>query len=254
MKLFINYKKANYTIICFIIVILCLQFVPMLSFRTLSMVEQKIEGFNVFYEPDDKIMPGILVKELILNRKIIEHSLNRSTNEVINLYIYPSIISFHVKRFGTVVGILLPEWIIGDNTSNDILIVSPLRPGKQHSYESIIKACVHEYVHVLSYRINPEIDKWLKEGLAVYLSGQKPQKGLLSTISSSDFSNINGLRFADIGGYQLSYYLVEYITINYGFNKVIELVITGSDYNKVFNKDKRVIFNEWMKYLSVIND
>jgi len=239
---------------CIIVSILLIQFVPMISLRTISMRNMVIDNFSFYYEKsDDKTVDAVL-KVLNENSSRVKTSLKIKENALINVYIYSSVYSLHLHRFGFFIGIFLPDWYVGDNTNQSVLIVSPNNPGSAHSYESIMGACVHEYVHVLTDRINPNTEKWIKEGIAVYLAGQKPERSSIrrASIAFSDFSNINGLKFGKIGGYPLSYILIEFIEKKYGFDKILELINSNNDYAKTFGKGKREIYDEWMDYLSKI--
>jgi hypothetical protein len=147
---------------------------------------------------------------------------------------------------------MLPDWFIGDNTRRYVLITSPAAPGPAHSRESIERAAVHEYVHVVTDRRNKELGYWLKEGFALYLAGQKPAREELrarSGISFEEFSRPSALQFAEVGGYQLAYGLIDYLTATYGWERAVALIESGATYQSVLGIDERQLFDAWKEHL-----
>jgi hypothetical protein len=227
---------------------LLVQFAPMLSPRSLTMTAQGLKGNNYYFEPADSPAIGELAKALEANSARLEAALRVSKEAPVAVYVYPSYLSFHVQRFGGILGAFLPSWVIGDNTRGSVFITSPLNPGPAHSPDSIMGAFVHEYIHVMTDRINGRAGKWLKEGLATYLAGQKPYDPFgsrLAGLSFADFGNIDGIRFGNIGGYDLSYLYVDFLARSFGMDKVVELLRSGEDYEKTFGKGKEEIFRLW---------
>ena len=152
-------------------------------------------------------------------------------------------------------GHFLPDWFIGRNTRDYVLITSPASPGPEHTRESVIQAAVHEYVHVLTDRRNPRLGYWLKEGIALYLADQRPEiQAIRATrdITLAEFSSPNAIQFANVGGYTLAYTLIAYLDEAYGWESVIALTAPGATYESVLGKDARSVFEEWIVRLSLL--
>jgi len=171
--------------------------------------------------------------------------------EGIGIIVYPSRKDLHRKTIG-LVGAFLPDWFIGDNTREWVLITSPSNPGPSHSRESIEQAAVHEYVHVLTDRINKGLGYWLKEGIALNLAGQEPSSGSVrgySAIGWEEYSKPSALQFAEVGGYTLAYTLVQYIITRYGWEAVIRLLPAEASMERVLGMSPRELFDEWKAWL-----
>ncbi len=229
-----------------------IQCIPMISPRTSDMIVFSKNGFEIYCEKSDEKIVDQIVDRLNSNRTRIYTVLQRESYISVKIYLYKNIRTFHIKHYGLIIGPFLPDWIIGDNSIDSVFITSPLSPGPQHSYETIMQACVHEYVHVITDNMYSRTDKWLKEGIAVYLADQKPDEKDIrgSRVDYSNFTNVNGIKFGSINGYALSYTLIDFLTKKYGFDKIIALIISKNDYMKTFGKSKKAIYDEWNDYLS----
>ena len=151
-------------------------------------------------------------------------------------------------------GVFLPDWFIGDNTREYVLITSPAAPGPAHSRESVEQAAVHEYVHVLTDRRNKKLGYWFKEGIALYLAEQKPSRDSLRAVSHitwEEYSRPNALQFARVGGYSLAYTLIEYIIEEHGWEAVIQLVEPGAASTSILGYGERELFERWKAWLAI---
>lgn len=167
------------------------------------------------------------------------------------LYIYKDQKEFQRQKHPIVSTFLKLDWYIGDNFGEKSLIVSPNTKVKVHTYQSIINAIPHEYIHTIVYSINKKCPLWISEGLALYLSNRHsastgkmkiPQKNILKNNNSLYFEKHNGYFYADK--------FIEYIELNNGHSKVLELVKTG-DYEKVLGATINEIYSGWINYLQV---
>lgn len=166
----------------------------------------------------------------------------------INIYVYDDQETFHSKKCGVLAEFLDLDWYIGDNCGTDVLLLSPASFAEtEHDYNSIKNAVVHEMVHAYNSVLNPNMELWLNEGLAVYLANQKPNEGFYKYFSFPKLCQLyttDNLDFASFGGYQFAYNFIEYLTKKHGFEKVFQLAKT-SDYEGVFGKTEEEIYKTW---------
>ena len=122
------------------------------------------------FNQDNKCLDD-LAKVLENNYGRISKDFNISLKDKILIEIYPDIDSYH-----NAVGLPNePDWVVGTGWGNKIKMVSPLNPGKQHTYETLMQVVVHEFTHVAISSINSNLDSlpmWLNEGIAVYEAKQ----------------------------------------------------------------------------------
>ena len=90
----------------------------------------------------------------------------------------------------------------------------------------MVKVTLHEIVHFIIYQMNLEQPplKVLDEGLAVYLSHQNNKSAFNLIVNEyiknnlknlSDFCIYDSIKFAKLKGYQYSYYITEFLLLNY---------------------------------------
>jgi hypothetical protein len=94
--------------------------------------------------------------------------------------------------------------------SGEIKIISPLNPGRYHTYQSILLCMDHEFTHVVVLRGVGAVSlpNWLQEGVASYEAGLIDEAGwagiepYVKTNRIPTFSALNtqGQTFVDNGG------------------------------------------------------
>lgn len=238
-------------VILSLVAILILTFIPTYNLKTKDMLKYETDHFVIFYEKqDENVLKDISAKLNEGYNKIFE-TINLDTTYKTEVYVYKNIDELHVKKYGLLGMVFGPDWYIGDNIENKVIIVSPNSPGPKHSYNSIVDAALHEYVHTLMWNINPNLSKFLNEGMAGYISGNcKPQYKFQTLPKFSDTQISNPITFGNTGMYQMSYTYIEYLDENYGMERVMKLISTG-DYNKTFNRSEEDMFNEWIEFLEL---
>lgn len=250
-------KKNKFKILIFLmLLILLIQFLPKLSLKTISMKSSKIDGLNIYYEKADKKVITDISNKLEKDIDRINKKLKFKSNKNTNLYIYPNQNVFHRKKYGFYIEIVKLfnniDWYIGDNVKDNIIMVSPLNPGKYHTYKSVINAIPHEYVHTVIYRLNPNTPLWINEGIALYLTnGEKLNN--LDNIRLPKFEEIqteSSLEFSKIGGYQLAHTYIEYLENEFGFNSIINFLKEDLSYKKAFGLESKEIYENWILYLT----
>ncbi|PKL25801.1 MAG: hypothetical protein CVV47_03935 [Spirochaetae bacterium HGW-Spirochaetae-3] len=227
-------------------------FAPMATLGMPGMKEYSFHGIRVLAKTADQDDAEHLAARVEKQAGGIAEALGTADTGGIGIIVYPSRKDLHRKTIGFA-GAFLPDWFIGDNTREWVLITSPANPGPAHDRESVERAAVHEYVHVLTDRVNKSLGYWLKEGLALYLAGQEPTVDAVRSYAGirwDDYSRPSALQFAEVGGYTLAYTLVEYIADRYGWEAVVRLVPSGASMERVLGVGPRGLFDEWKAWLS----
>ncbi len=229
-------------------------FAPMASLGMPGMKEYRSHGMRVLAMPGDQADAERLAARIERQAGAVAQALGMADTAGIGIIVYPSRKDLHRKTIGFA-GAFLPDWFIGDNTREWVLISSPSNPGPAHSRESIEQAAVHEYVHVLTDRVNKSLGYWLKEGIALYLAGQEPSVESIRSYADlrwEEYSKPNALQFADVGGYTLAHALIQYIIERYGWDAVVSLVPAGASTESILGLSPRALFDEWKSWLATL--
>lgn len=169
----------------------------------------------------------------------------RNKTEII---IFESVDAFQVKAYGLAYSWYLKDWSVGGASEDKIFMASPENPDKSHSYESMLEILTHEYVHTQVWQLNPDLDTWIGEGLAVYFAEQKRE--IDREIPSFEIMQSQDPNaFGDAGGYLFGYYYIEHLFENYQPEQILELIKTG-EFESSLGKSKREIYDEWVLALS----
>jgi hypothetical protein len=230
-----------------------INFHPLLSPKTPGMRAYRSLGLTVHALPRDEGEAAVIAHAILQQRDRVARALNAVEIDV-EVILYPDRKALHRKTLG-LAGYFLPDWFIGDNTRRYVLITSPANPGPAHSRESVVRAAVHEYVHVLTDRRNRHLSYWLKEGLALYLAEQTPGADSIRSardITYEEYANPNALQFADVGGYTLAYTLIHYLEDTFGWDRVVGLTAAGATVSSVLGLTERDLFDNWKAYLQGI--
>lgn len=168
------------------------------------------------------------------------------------VYIYKTQKQLAIREAGFITLAIAPSWHIGDSHNGNIMMVSPYTPVKGHTHDSILTATLHELVHAIVYRINPDLSYFWDNGLATYLAQQKPEQIELNSHpvpTISDMHTENGLKFGEMGGYAFSYKYIEYLDKTCGWEKVLAYASGKGNYEEIFNKSEETIYQEWGEFL-----
>lgn len=232
-----------------------INFAPMISLKTPGMQAYKSHGITVYAEKKDQNEVERIAGRIAESRARVFGSLGDGDADRIDVIIYPASAALKRKTIGLVGMLLLPDWYIGKNTSDHVLITSPAQPGPQHTRESIEQAAVHEFVHVLTDRRNKAMGYWLKEGFALYLADQRPSTEAIRAerdITWEEYSKPNAIQFAEVGGYTLAFTLMQYLEEEYGWNTVLQFLEPGSTFRSVTGREKRDVFDDWKEWLGTV--
>ncbi len=122
----------------------------------------------------------------------------------------------------------LPAWAIGLSTAKDTIhMIAPKHP--QHQYEYMLVVLIHEFAHCVTLNINPNFannPRWLWESVALFEAGQFVHPNQLTYMVEHNpptLAQLNNFNNTQI--YEVGYLLSEYIVVNWGFQKLKDLVI-----------------------------
>lgn len=151
-----------------------------------------------------------------------------------------------------------PNWFMGVVEGNTIKITSPLQPGPEHTYESILKSVDHLFTICLVKEINPAAPKWIYQGLGGYQAelmteryinksiAQLVKQGLIPSLE--DLSD-NSWDFETKKGFQFSYTLVEFVLKQYGATFLNKLIRNPSDLENIFGCTASDFCHKWRESL-----
>ncbi len=133
----------------------------------------------------------------------------------------------------------VPKWLDGFSTSKSIHILTP----NSDNMNGMVKVALHETVHFIIYQMELEQPplKVLDEGLAIYLSQQNTSKSFNLIVNEylanqlknlSDFCIYDTIKFAQLKGYQYSYYITEFLILNYSKNDYINWLKNPNNFLK----------------------
>ena len=202
--------------------------------------------------------------------KILEANYIRITKDLktnfeskIDVFIYPDLKSFHTAiNYPD-----SPDWVVGAAGKNELKMVSPLNPGSVHSYESLMKAIVHELAHTIVLNLRKQglvgIPNWLNEGYAYYQAKQiteaerkRIQTNLLNNKipSWNELEKSNTSEFGDIGGYGISATIIEFLIESYGPEKLKQYIIEPKNVEKIYLISRKDLEVMWLKYLKAVGN
>lgn len=248
-------KRFLKIIFCFfiaLIVLVCVNFIPVLNLKTSDMRILNGNWVNVYYESEEAAAKDVFQYADAETQNISE-KLGFAEKQDVNVYIYDYQNTMQTKKYGFIAPLLNLDWYIGDNIGTDVILTSPANPGEVHNYDNNKYAVLHEIVHAYISVTNKNIDLWLTEGMALYLTNGEPfYKEYIEyngIPSYKDTCSNNPLTFSNCGGYTFAHTYIEYLDLNYGWEKVL-LLIETEDYDKCFGKSREEIYNEWVEYIS----
>lgn len=226
-------------------------FIPTWNLKTADMNVLNGEWINVYYETEKDAAEDVFTyadRETVF----LAEKLGFDEKQDVHVYIYDHQDIMQTKKYGYVVLFLGLDWYIGDNIGTDVLLTSPANPGNLHSYDDIKYAVLHEIIHAYVSVLNEDIDLWLTEGMALYLSNGEPfYRKYLDNYTIPTYHAVNSnnpLIFSNCGGYTFAHTYIEYLDKTYGWEKVLKLIKT-ENYEDCFGISQKEIYEEWVLYL-----
>ncbi|QYR21488.1 RNA polymerase sigma factor [Paenibacillus sp. sptzw28] len=195
-----------------------------------------------------------LFNELKDNVETISSKFNHHPSTKIVIEIYPDLPTFH-QAVGEADA---PNWFMGTFKENKLKIVSPLNPGPEHTYQSILKSTVHLFAMWLITDINPLAPKWLRQGIGGYEAKQMTKEYIKSSTADEitngavpTFEQLNNdtWDFGPMKGFQFSYLIVEFIVDKYGLGALNKLIRNPGDFNGIFGRSESALHEQWTLHL-----
>jgi|GEM_PF-578283 len=211
-------------------------------------MQAETEHFKFYSKDQDKNCINNISNTLETNYLRVTKDLKATLNQKINVYIYSTLDEFHK-------GIGKPNarsWVVGEAQGNTIHLPCV----------SSATTIVHEFTHVVENNINATkngIPIWLNEGTANFEAIQKyPEQynQVLSIAKSSNkFPTLSDLEtdsytFGNKGGYEFSYSIVDYIVKTYGQDKLVALIKSPSDFEKILGVSKEDFQKKWVNSIN----
>lgn len=233
-----------------LVLLAAINFAPLISLKTPGMREYAAHGISVWATPEHAAEVEPLAERVASQSAAVVEALEGADAQGVEIIVYPSRGALKRKTIGLIGMVLLPDWFVGRNTRDYVLIASPADSGPSHSRESIVQASVHEYVHVMTDRRYRELGYWMKEGIALYLAGQVPEDARVqqhSDLTYAEFSTPSAMQFAEVGGYFLAYSMIEYMIEHYGWDAVVDLIDPAASHESVLGVSERELYEAWIE-------
>jgi RNA polymerase sigma-70 factor, ECF subfamily len=195
-----------------------------------------------------------LFKELKDNVEKISLKFNHHLSKKITIEIYPDLPTLHQAVGET----NAPDWFMGTFEEDIIKIVSPLNPGPEHTYQTIIKSTLHLFTMWLISDINPLSPQWLCQGIGGYEIKQMTQDYIENTTSEAilkleipSFQELNNdtWHFETINGFQFSYLFVKFIVDEYGLDILNKFIRNPNDFHGIFQLAELDLHKQWVGHI-----
>jgi len=216
------------------------------------------ENFNFYSKKQDVKVLEDLSNVLESGYLRLTKDMQTSFNSKIDVFIYPNIKSFH----NAINQPDAPDWAVGAASKNELKMVTPLNPGSEHSYESLMKAIVHELTHTIVLNFRKQglvgLPNWLNEGYAYYEANQldESQRELVQTQllngaipSWNELEKANNYQFGDMNGYPISATIIEFLVKSFGLDKLKQFIIEPENVEKIYEVTKEKLEGLWLEDL-----
>jgi RNA polymerase sigma-70 factor (ECF subfamily) len=196
-----------------------------------------------------------VLRELNGSVEQLAKKLKHQPSQKIVIEIYPDLPAFH-QAVGEPDA---PNWFMGTFAGNTLKIVSPLDPGPNHTYQSILRSTTHLFAMWLVRDINPTAPKWLCQGIGGYEAKQMSEQFLKDTtadaIRSGTIPTLDQLEndtwdFETMGGFQFSYLMVEFLERTYGLDALNQLIRSPGNCSGILGRTESELREQWIQYLS----
>lgn len=248
--------KRIVVVVSILLALIVVQTLPVFFLAPFGSETLEDDSIRLTYQPGDEKGAREVYELLKEKTAYIYDKMDYSRKDPIDVYIYKTQTSLAIREAGFITLTFAPDWHIGDSHNGNIMMVSPYTQVDSHTHDSILTATLHELVHSINFRINPELSYFWDNGLATYLSDQVPNPSDYDRNkipSLEDMHTDNGLRFGNMGGYAYSYLYIQYLNEAYGWDKVVDFAKGEGNYKGVFGKTEEEIYTDWGKYLKEMN-
>jgi RNA polymerase sigma factor, sigma-70 family len=195
-----------------------------------------------------------LFDELKTNVERILTTYRHRPSQKITIEIYPDLSTFH-QAIGEPDA---PDWFMGTYEHNKIKIVSPLNPGPEHTYQSILRHTISLFTMWVLKDINPLAPKWLTHGLGGHEAKQTSQEYIQYSTSEAIRNDVvpsfqdltdDTWNFEKMGGYAFSHLIVEYLLHTYNSDALNKFIRDATDFQGAFQVSEAELHAMWVQYL-----
>lgn len=200
----------------------------------------RTKHFVIQYDAGDSSVIKTIKNVLEENYDRVKNDLGALDMPIVTVKIYPTVKAYHHS--------------IGDSEDNsemigsalgvdEFRIVSPLRPGPSHSYQSIMVAFIHEFTHCVHAAIaqTPSQRAWLWESIACHEARQFILPSNLDYIEKHNYPTLSQMNHSSENGYayQLGYFIIEYIKITWSKRKLVDLLKNDGDIQSILHVSEK---------------
>jgi len=252
-SVFVRILRAAAFTLAALALLALVNFFPTFSLKTPGMQAFSGQYVTVFYETEQAAAEDVFSLAEARGGELAG-LLGLQQTRPVEIFIYDQQSVMQTKKYGFVAPLLKLDWYIGDNVGVRVLLTSPANPGPAHTYEDNRTAALHELVHAYNSLLNPKMTYWVDNGLAGYLSGQKPSYPVAtySPLPTLEQTRVAGplapVTFANFSGYEYSYTYVEYLANTYGWDAVKSFAKSG-EYLTAFGAGEETIFDAWAVFV-----
>ena len=214
--------------------------------------DNKLETDNFIFYYSDNDSSSIESFSITMEKHFIRicNHLKPSNMPKIKVKIFESIDKLHFSFYLP----FIPSWATATCWSEDeIRIVSPNNSPNNQNYNHIEVNAVHEFTHCIVKNICGKAlycPVWLNEGIPLYEAGQMGMLDSLDYLKGNRYphlSELNNWPF-DLRVYDVGFYIIDYIIEKWGNDKLIELIKSRGNINKVLDIKIEEFEKEWNNY------
>lgn len=222
--------------------------VTIMSIQDLISIVNKGENEGLNNQPNK--VHHDLFNELSDHIERISLKYNYHPSRKVTIEVYPDMPSFH-QAVGEADA---PNWFMGTYEGSILKIVSPLNPGPEHTYQSILKGTVHLFTMWLISEINPKAPKWIRQGIGGYEAKLMTQDFIDGTteeaihnleIPTFEQLDNDNWEFETMKGFQFSFLFVEFVVQQYGIDQLNKLIRNPRILMVSFNVLRRNCIKRW---------
>ncbi|OPA73865.1 hypothetical protein BVG16_25835 [Paenibacillus selenitireducens] len=216
----------------------------------ISVVNKGTAAIDHSRNDQEKVLRDI-ISELKTNVERIHTRVRHQPTKRVTIEIYPNLPSFHIA-----VGEPdAPAWFMGMIEEDTIKIASPLDPGPEHTYESIIKSTIHLYTMWLVKDINPKAPKWLYQGLGGYearlMTEDHIRDSIAAFVHQGKIPTLEKLEnntwdFETMKGFQYAFKLSEFVVTRYGEDALNRIIRDPHDFARAFQCSALEFYDAWV--------
>lgn len=205
----------------------------------------------VFYGHDDQEFINQLSSTIEIDYKSLSQHFNYHLTEKQSIYLYSN-----QNRLFSAFGMnSAPSWVRAGSMW-EILHLAPKETFDDRNPNRLLH---HILTESILYHINSTIPYWLQQGVAAYESkwlscddikrSILKQKAMINNLDLSDLSEHFQL-FRESNGHELTFSLIEYIVITYGYSLLNDFVRNPNETKRIFKLNSQTLLENWKTFIS----